>query len=243
MTKPKVIGKLEFRDPKQFKPNSWNPNSMSEHTRQSVLLDLRENGWLVAQAMTVWGKDDKGKARNLIIDAEHRHACALELGFDRVPVVVLDGLTAAQAKAWTLKLGRRGEYKEPLLAALVNDLQSQLDVPDLGMELGLPDDRLLALLAYEPELEAVAGEEEEAPDQAQQQGKGRSASNHVKMVQLFYDVTQHREFQAAVEQLGKRYGKNNISEALLEAVRELTGTVKPKAKNGASKKSAAGTAA
>lgn len=104
----------------RFKPNGWNPNVMTAHERASTRHGLLTEGWIRAFPLLVWGIDDKGERRDVIIDGEHRLEEATDLGFKEGPVVFLDGITEAQAQAFTVALTmRRGRAaEEPLKEVL-----------------------------------------------------------------------------------------------------------------------------
>jgi hypothetical protein len=50
---------------------------------------------------------------------------------------------------------------------------------------------------------------------------GRSSSSHVRMVQLFFNDENHPEFVAKAAEIAKLYGKDNLTDTVMEAVREV----------------------
>lgn len=134
-------------------PNGWNPNKMTAFEYQSLKQGLADDGWLLSDSMLVWGKDDKGKPQNLIINGEHRHRAAVELGMKEGPAVILNGLTAAQAKALTIKLdSKRGSFDNAALAELVREIGVGIDPALLGLSLGFDDETLKELLEARPSI-------------------------------------------------------------------------------------------
>ena len=94
-----VRGDVVSRKLDSVKPNPWNPNTMSDEMKESLLYGLKRDGWLASQALLIWGTDEKGERQDLIIDGEHRWLAATGEGLQKGPMVFLDGLSAAEAKA------------------------------------------------------------------------------------------------------------------------------------------------
>lgn len=119
-----------------MRPNGWNPNEMTERESASLRVGLQQEGWLVSHALLVWGKDERGAVRNLIIDGEHRWTEARALGFTDGPMVFHDGMTEAQARELTAKLTlRRGRANDASLAELLRGLpEDMLNATSLGLD-------------------------------------------------------------------------------------------------------------
>lgn len=167
--KPRIVGEVVVRRPlKPLSPNGWNPNELSAFERESLKHGLKTDGWLKSQSMLVWGKDEKGKLQNVIIDGEHRWLVATELGFDVGPMVILDGLAEKQARELTIKLdAKRGRFNKTKLSAAVRELVDETtDFDLLGTDLGIEPDTLQDLLVDEaPDLgERETGDDPEIPD-------------------------------------------------------------------------------
>lgn len=157
---PKVVGKVEMKPIGFVKKNTWNPNRFTKEMLASLKHGLLTDGWLISQSLLVWGTDEKGKVKNIIIDGEHRWQVAMELGFKDGPMVFLHGLTEAQAKALTVKMdSKRGRFDEDLLMPLLRDLQpAYLDASSMVLDLGLDIERaVLAFAVSEPLLEPPNG--------------------------------------------------------------------------------------
>jgi len=135
-TAPKILQLSTVRK------NSWNPTSITAAERERIKHGLETDGWILSQSLLVWGTDDKGARRNVIIDGEQRHTVALELGRTRGPMVFLDGLTEAEAKALTIKMlarraGGAGAFDMTKLAASIPSIRAELPGPNLALDLGL----------------------------------------------------------------------------------------------------------
>lgn len=146
LTGKQVVGNVEMENLDVVTPNGWNPNAMTPETYASLKYGLEHDGWLANQALLVWGVDDDGAERNIIIDGEHRYRVAKELGFTSGPMVFLSGLSEAKAKALTVGMNhKRGTSDQALLAELLQSIQ--YEVPDLPENLGLATDDVMKLLA------------------------------------------------------------------------------------------------
>lgn len=219
--KPKgVFGTVKSLKLGQFRPNDWNPNRMTPFTFESLREDMRVNGWPASQALLVWGKDEKGVERNVIIDGEHRQKAALEIGYTSGPVVVVDGLTELQAKEWTIKLdNKRGTFDQESLATLIRELDSSNEGYDLSLMLGFRDEELVKLLAVSEEV--IRGSEPPASSEEVANPIIHSENPHVKMVPLYFDAAQYAEFEAAVRRLGTKFGTETVTDTILATVRSL----------------------
>ncbi len=131
-------------------PNTWNPNRMTQYQIESTRAGLLADGWLAAYALLVWGTDEKGIQRNIIIDGEHRWRIARELGFPEGPMVFLQGVTARRAKEMTIEFdSKRGHFDNVALRDLIADI----GVDDgLAFRLGLDNEAFDALMNPSPVL-------------------------------------------------------------------------------------------
>lgn len=147
----------------RFKPNDWNPNAMTEREYASLRHGLRTEGWLKSHALLVWGVDDKGETRDLIIDGEHRWEAAIEEGYTDGPVVVLDGIDEARAKELCVELiFRRGHAYDAPLAKVLGSIASAGRKLD-PVALAISDKDLARLLKGQQEaLSAVVGRDPES---------------------------------------------------------------------------------
>jgi hypothetical protein len=200
------------------KPNSWNPNRMTAFERESLKTGLKTDGWLLSQSLLIWGTDEKGVEKNLIIDGEQRWTVAPDAGFKTGPMVFLYGLTEAKAKALTVKMdAKRGKFADEALGTLLREIQFELGVENLGLDLGIQDERLMQLLA-EPEI-VLPGSDDPPVDMGPSGAGSGLPSSTVRMVQLFLNPETHAEFSEAIRLLANKYGTKNVSDTALEAVR------------------------
>lgn len=228
---PVVVGKVVMAPLASVRPNQWNPNEMTVFEMKSLALGLKTDGWLASMSLLVWGTDEKGVRRNIIIDGEHRWTAAPEAGFVDAPMVFLDGLTETKAKALTIKLfQRRGTPNQGKLGELLRELQYELEVPDIGMELGVDTEALMGYLAEAPDPMHDGGM---APPEKKRGAKhlsevttppGTGEQQHIRMVQLFFKVADHEEFLALKEKLGPKFGKEPAADVVLEAMRRAANT-------------------
>lgn len=146
---PKVTGSVKQRALSSVAPNGWNPNRLTERLMASLEHGMRTEGWLASQPLLIWGTDENGDVKNLIIDGEHRWHTAKKVGFKQGPMVVLDGLSEIQAKALTVKLDqRRGSFDPAELGELMRELESSgLFGTELPLEFGFEDAAFEALVA------------------------------------------------------------------------------------------------
>jgi hypothetical protein len=147
---PRIEGLVVIKPLAMVQPNDWNPNEMTEFQKESTRYGLLTDGWLASHALTIWGTDEKGKEQNIIIDGEHRHELAAEVGYEEGPMVFLHGLTRKEAMALTVKLdARRGSFAQEPLAALVAELNTGDSM--FALSIGI-DEAALAALAAPPTL-------------------------------------------------------------------------------------------
>lgn len=225
-----VVGKQKLVSLDTVAPNHWNPNEFSEDLLESLRYGLQHTGWLASQAMLIWGTDEKGEKKNIIIDGEHRWKVAQDLGFEKGPAVFLDGLTEERAKAMTVELDRkRGKFNDDKLAVLVKSIQFSPDFEDadLGKMLGFGDEELMKLLAEPlPTLPPDATTNPEgrtAPAAGEEGGSSEppdAPMSNVKMVQLFLDDVGHGQFMAQIKALAAQYGTKNTTDTVLRAVQQ-----------------------
>lgn len=146
----RITGKVVVAPLPSVQPNTWNPNRMTEYQIESTRAGLLADGWLAAYALLVWGTDEKGIARNIIIDGEHRWRIARDLGFTEGPMVFLEGVTAKRAKEMTIEFdAKRGQFDTIAL----RDLLAEIGVEDgLAFRLGFDDETFAALMNPTPVL-------------------------------------------------------------------------------------------
>lgn len=205
-----LVGKVVQHDLAKLQPNPWNPNEMDSFTFESLKHGFEVDGWLASMALLVWGKDDQGVRRNLIIDGEQRWSAGTQLGLKKGPCVFLDGLTEAQAKALTIKLDqKRGKFNRLKLSSLVAELVQGTDATALGLDLGIAPAALAALLKPHNIL----------PPEP-------SRNVHTRQVPLYFDQEQAAEFHLLVQELAKKLKTETVTDTVMAALRRVNKTVK-----------------
>lgn len=218
------VGETRLLPLDAVRTNPWNPNVMEPHVMASLKHGLATDGWLVSQALLVWATDEKGARQMVIIDGEQRYTAARALGMATGPMVLLDGLTEAKAKALTLSMNnRRGKFDEEGLGKLLREIQ--FEFPEAALEFGVSDDALAKLLAAPPvDLGAFATAADGAPDPDAAAPK-RAGSNadvapvNTAMVQLFMSEEHKAAFLVACKALGAAWNLATVTEIVVEAVK------------------------
>lgn len=233
-----IVGKVKNVKLDRVAPNSWNPNVLDSTTYDSLKYGLQQDGWYASQAMLIWGTDEHGNTKNIIIDGEHRWRAGGELGFTTAPAVVLEGITEAKAKSLTIALDqKRGKFDQAKLADVLRDIQFSpvFEDQELAKALGFGDEELMKLLAVPmPELppdEAVTGEvshQSTAPKPPGEPAAEGTPVSNTRMLQLFLDETSHAVFLAAARDLAAHYGTANVTDTVVEAVRRARAELPPK---------------
>jgi hypothetical protein len=221
-------------------PNPWNPNRMSTFVRASLKAGLEGDGWLSSQALLIWGSDENGETKDLIIDGEHRWRVARELGFREGPMVVLHNLRESRAKGLTIKMNqKRGSFEDDGLAALIGELMAGEDAEKFALDVGFTEDEIARLIAEPeeaspesdkapqtramPEVGGIGG----APSTFASEGAGTTTPppapeyQQMKMVQLLFDDERFARFNRVIVELGKAYGKRTVSDTVMEALRHV----------------------
>jgi hypothetical protein len=217
-TQNRIIGdKVDIVPLASLHPNWWNQNVMPPHKYASLKHGLKTRGWLVSDTLLIWGTDETGKSRNVIIDGEHRWQAARELEHQDGPAIVLTGITEAQARAWTLRLANRGTFAAKLLDQLLAELREDYEsIEAMALDLALTEPEAMRALAQKPiEIGLPEGEVVEAKPKAPDVV---SHNTHTHVVPLYLDAAQRRIFDERVRLLGKQYGLETVTEIVIAAV-------------------------
>lgn len=226
-TKARLVGEVVVRDLKKVRANPWNPNHMTPEQMESLKHGFLADGWLVSQALLVWGTDEKGAKQDIIIDGEHRWIGAKAVGLTKGPMVFLNGITEAEAKKLTIKLNqKRGAWDPTKLEDLLRGLEQSGEALE-AMDLGFGEEELLKLLAMPvadtPDLGGespdgvpppVAPGETDAPRPNVATGGEAAAGQQVaqtRMVQLYLDSTTQPKFLADCQSLAADWGLKGVS--------------------------------
>ena len=218
-SKPRVVGEVVMRDLSLVRPNTWNPNEMTPFERQSLRHGLDTDGWLKSQSLLIWGSDEKGRPQNIIIDGEQRWTVATESGFKKGPMVFLEKMTKAQARALTVKMDqKRGHFNRDKLGLVLREIQYEF-ADDFALNIGIPQEELMPMLA-EPEI-VLPGDDLSPNDNLALPGTGSGlASSSVRAVQLVFNPETLAEFNAGVRKLAAKYKTTSVSDTVLETIRD-----------------------
>lgn len=122
------LGTVHLAPINRIKPSPENPRKIPASAIEIVAKSLREFGW--QQPIVVDGN-------HVIIAGHTRHLAAKSLGLTEVPVVVADGLTDEQVRAYRIADNRTGDYSSWDFPELVGILEELSD--DFADVLGLAD--------------------------------------------------------------------------------------------------------
>jgi len=112
---------LHYVPARLLEPNPWNPNQMDEATFAAEVASIKEFGFVDPIIVREMGEVYQ------IIDGYHRWKAATDIGYDELPIVVLD-VDEDAAKELTIILNEtRGRAVPERLEALVRDLASRRD--------------------------------------------------------------------------------------------------------------------
>ena len=115
--------KIEQVDVDSLKPASYNPRSIDAEEMASLKRSLKQFGFVDPAIIR---KKDK-----MIIGGHQRVAAAKELGFETVPVIIMD-VTANDAKLLNVALNKiSGDWDDIKLANLLKELKYDSSVDEL----------------------------------------------------------------------------------------------------------------
>ncbi len=205
-------------------PNDWNMNVLPPHKYESLLHNLREGGWVRSQPLLVWGYDEKGKVKNIIINGEHRWRAAQELGFREGPMVILNGISRAKAIELTIKLDNdRGEFDKTELNTLLRNFLPTAKLPNAALSLGFTQPELNKVFALPAIRLNDGGTGAKAPEGKAKPNVVTSRNNASKQVPLYLGGDHRTLVPERLEALMKRWSYNNVTEVVLRCVAECAG--------------------
>jgi len=178
--------------------NPWNVNRMSAGMQKKLAAYLKREG-LVEPLVVRPHPAHKGQYE--LLGGEHRwRICKEELGYEKVPCVVVDGLDDKRAKVLSINLNEMSGASVPsLLSKLLSDLHVEMPMPD--MEAVLPYDAreiqdALALMQLPEGL----------GDELEDEAAARDKESPV-VVTVVLDKTQAATFEQAMEKASEEIGK------------------------------------
>lgn len=187
-------------------PYDQNPRDNSAAV-EKVAESIKEFGW--QQPIVV----DEEK---IILAGHTRHLAAMSMGLKEVPVLIADGLSEAQKKAYRIvdnKTSELAEWDKELLKSEFLALQ-ELDF-DLNLT-GFDLDEIARmsgedLLQFEEELDEIDDSLEF--DELEAENK-----SHVKMLQLYLDTETEPKFRQMCVKIQEKHGIDNLTDAVYMAV-------------------------
>jgi len=142
--------KVEYVTPDKVRPNEYNPNRQNEEDFELLLMSMRDDGF----TQPIICQQD-----GTIVDGEHRWRAAVELGYEKLPVVYVN-MTPEQMRISTLRHNRaRGTEDIDLTAALLRDLRELGALDWAAKGLNLRDDEIQRIIDDIPAPVALAGED------------------------------------------------------------------------------------
>ena len=164
------------------------------------------------------------RSTRMVIAGNGRMAAMRELGWGDAQCVLLD-VDDNEARRLSIVLNRSGElagWNEEVLAKHLAELE-KLAGDDFDLDgLGFDEDEMQALVdAYvttDEELEQLAAPEPEGPPPGTQPTD--MSSSGLRVVQLYLDPADEPIFQLEVRALAERYGTDNVTATIREAVRQ-----------------------
>jgi len=187
-------------------PYDQNPRDNSAAV-EKVAESIKEFGW--QQPIVV----DEEK---IILAGHTRHLAAMSMGLKEVPVLIADGLSEAQKKAYRIvdnKTSELAEWDKELLKSEFLALQ-ELDF-DLNLT-GFDLDEIARmsgedLLQFEEELDEI-------DDSLEFDELDAENKSHVKMLQLYLDTETEPKFRQMCVKIQEKHGIDNLTDAVYMAV-------------------------
>lgn len=187
-----------------IKPYETNPRD-NKKSVDKVVDSIKQYGWRVPIVVD----------ENSVILAGHtRYKAAQILGLDSVPVHMADNLTDEQKTAFRIMDNKAQDFSEWDKDLLTVELKKLADLDfDMAMT-GFSFDEIEKLtqdlLDFEEPQEIITDQEFEKLDDIQ--------SSNVRMVNLFLNQESEPYFQEMIMALRERWSKENLTDAVFEAV-------------------------
>lgn len=205
-------------------PDPRNARKHDERNIDAIKRSLQSFGW---RSVLVANKKTKQ-----LLSGNGRLRAAMELEEAQVPVLFVDA-DSEQAAAYAIMDNRTAElagWDDKVLAGVLRDLQSSVDVADVGFDDNEMDALLASLDDVDAGVEDVAlPEPPERPEaKVQEDASTGTASDHlvpekmpssnVRMIQLFLDDTTVEPFNLAVRKLAEKHKTENVTDTVREVV-------------------------
>jgi ParB-like chromosome segregation protein Spo0J len=179
-------------------PNGWNVNRMAPAMRKKLAAYLKREG-LVEPLVVRPHPGRKGEYE--LLGGEHRwRICREELGYDKIPCVILEGLDDKRAKILSINLNSMsGDSVPSLLSKLLSDLHQEMPLPDLEATLPYDAREIQDALSLMQLPEGLAEEVEDEADAMDEESP--------VVVTVVLDKTQAATFDEALGKASDEIGK------------------------------------
>lgn len=131
------MAELKLVKVSEIRPNTYNPNKMSDRKFRALKKNISEGGMLQPILITEDGE---------IIDGYHRWKASNEVGLKEIHAVVVKD-TDEGRKLKTISMNKlRGKHNPTLFADLLDELNKKYDMQEIGESTGLDEDYLYSIL-------------------------------------------------------------------------------------------------
>lgn len=166
--------------------NDWNPNFVPKKIMDSIVDDIRQNGFI--GSIIVQRHNKKMNRDYVIINGEHRYEALTKVfGMENIPCTILD-CNDKTAKVLSIRLNREhGELAPDRLAALLQDLSVEDEFENLREMTAIEDQELRLYLnldidrvfpTEDERLKAIQQIEEDVDKETKKNNKGKQQQPH-----------------------------------------------------------------
>ena len=142
-TKEHPVSFVKWVDAELVTANDYNPNTVAKPEMELLELSIKKDGY--TQPIVVWENDGKYE----VVDGFHRHLVGKKLGYDLLPVVVInkDRLGRGDRISSTIRHNRaRGKHSVDRMSDIVIELKRRnWSDKKIARELGMDQDEVLRL--------------------------------------------------------------------------------------------------
>lgn len=214
MNESSFTPQIVYKNPTELRPYAQNAKKHPPEQVEKIAAQIAAAGFDVPIVVD----------RDLVVIKGHgRREAAIQLGLERVPVIIRDDLSEMEVKAARIADNRVSEsgWDYDVLAFEFGTLdRNEFDLRLTGFEEAewnafLKDESFdFSLTEAAPDSSDADAEDEELSDE-----EAPSETRHVKMIQLYLTEETAPEFQSWCEDLEKVLGTDNLTDTVFEAVR------------------------
>jgi ParB/RepB/Spo0J family partition protein len=134
--------KIEIVDIEKVEPNDYNPNVMDDKTYATLKRNIENGGFI---GTIIVRKNLEKQGFYIIVDGEHRWKIGRELGYKKIPIVVVEK-SVPEAMISTINLNKiRGEFNTLELAKVVAEINKTYSVNEIEEQLGYSEEEIEGL--------------------------------------------------------------------------------------------------